>query len=192
MPRITSNLESTKAFQTIDDGWAQARISGNPTLEQKSKDKAPCLIFTHELFGNQGEEGTASFTKNNGRKINFDRVVVGGMGKDGEPLSLNRLLMYIGAYGVAYKHVSDSCGAENTSPPVKVGSDFHCPSCNGPLDNIDFESNDFNAKAAMINISSEQQKTRQMVDGVEQFVPQVDDDGRPVKRNIIKQVKAIS
>lgn len=188
MPKIKSNLETTKAFPVIDEGWAQARIYQQPKVETPDRG-AWQMQLDWELIGNQGEAGAAQ-AKWNGRKINFDNVIVGGINNNsGEPYALNRLLQYIGELGISYD--CGSCNAANDSKPVRRGQDYFCPSCDSILTSIGYATEDFMGKVAMIHIGQEVQKTRDP-DDPSKLIDAKNDDGTPLKRNRVKGVKALS
>jgi hypothetical protein len=189
MPKIKSNLEMTKAFQPLPEGDCQARIYQQPKVE--TPDNGPWIMqLDWELFGNQGESNSVSDSKNNNKKVNFDRLLIGGKNKDtGEAYSLNRLLLYIGELGVSY--TCNLCNSLNTSKPVRKGQEYFCPSCDAVLTDIEYMSEDFFMKSARITIRREVVKTKDP-DHPGQYVDAKNDDGTPQMKNTVRTIHAIS
>lgn len=189
MPKINSNLEATKGFIPIDDGFAQAKVCEAPKVDTP-EGKPWNMTLTWELYGNSGNENTASDPKWNGKKVSYDRVMIGGKNEHGEPYSLVKLLNYIGACGVSYTCLN--CNDVQSDAPVRKGVDFFCPSCDSVLTAIDWNSDDFTNKSAMINVRKKRQETKDPSDpNGKRYIPAVDEDGQPKWQNDVKSIKRL-
>lgn len=183
MPKITSNLTGTKAFVPMEPDWMPGKC-----IEAKYDDSEahPIIMFSWEI-GQYEKEVNGHRLNYTGRKVNFDRCMVGGANDVGEPYSLNRLLMYIGALGVTWE--CGECGASNTLPPERDHSDYRCPSCKAIPSTVSYMSEDFVNKSCMLNVSKVQQRTKDP-ENPGKYVPLFDEDSRPVYQNNIKAAKA--
>lgn len=187
MPKITSKLENTKVFTPMDAHWARARVAKEPEIEQPDEGEAEGAVQIVNNWDIISKEDGDEMYK--GRKLGFDRVIVGGVNPNThEDYSLNRLLMYVGSLGISWE-----CGACSNSiigMPTKGKIEFTCPECNAVIPSISFNTEDCTGKECLINI---QKKQRFSKDSKGKYTIAVkDEEGNLVYDNQITQYKPLS
>lgn len=186
MPKITSNLENTKVFTPMEDCWVRARITKEPEIEQPDDASEPGaiqIVNSWEVICL--EDGSETYK---GRKLNFDRVIVGGINpKTSEAYSLNRELMYVGSIGISW--TPSCCSNVITGMANKGKLDYTCPQCNAVIPGLEFNTEDCMGKEALVHVTKKQRMGK---DNAGKYTLVVkDEDGQLVFDNQISQYKPL-
>lgn len=178
MPKITSNLEHTKAFIPADAGWYSAKVI---KCELDGKAKMPAITIDFQVLD--------THPKYPGRKIMFQGFIAGGNNpKTKEPYSLNSELNYIDSLQIPYECLK--CNAEQSEGPVRDKIDYRCPTCKEVLSEVAFNTEDFVGKICDIELTLDNQKKYEDDgSGNQRLVDSLDGEGMPIKRNSVKRTR---
>lgn len=182
MPKITSNLEHTKAFIPADAGWYPAKVI---KCDVDGKAKMPSVSIDFQIL--------ESHPKYPGRKVMFAGFIAGGTNpKSNEPYSLNSELNYIDSLLVPYTCMA--CSAEQSEGPVRDKTDYRCPTCKEVLTNVEFNTEDFVGKICEIELTLENQKKYESdpETGNQRLVDSLDAEGMPIKSNRVKRTRKLT
>lgn len=133
----------------------------------------------------QDEKGDKKFA---GRKVQFDRVIVGGKNpKTGEDYSLNRELMYIGAIQIPWTCML--CGNPQQEGPRRDDLDYKCPGCNEILTQVEFLTEDCTGKVAMIEVNKSPRMQKGATGQYDKAA--LDEDNKPIYDNRVSRYKSV-
>jgi hypothetical protein len=156
MPYLDSELNDAGTFALIPNSTQNAHVYENEY--KQSKGGAPMSVLGWLI-----EEGEFA-----GRKIRFDNIMLGGLSKDGKPLSLGQLCSFLHYTGTIWscghcshesteKHGFLIVKKETQEEGLKIGN-YYCPECKNPKPRIKFDTDTFMGARCGISIGSQKQE----------------------------------
>lgn len=147
--KISSDLSTTRAITAIEADWYKIKCRTCVINPKPSADGANMLNLGWDVLADKNGD-----TKYNGRQVNFDNLIYGGVKRStGEAYNLFRLLQYIAATGIVY---APNGGEQTTIAPVKKEDLYYSPVDGALLVSVDFDPDDFVGKIVMGKVNKEQ------------------------------------
>lgn len=170
MARMTSDLTELRQQENLPKGIYTAHIDSATDMKGKNPPYNPYIQLTHMIEGDENGLPTEAA----GRKIPFDNVNIGGISKEGKPITAFRLAKVLEVYEVPHTclecHPDAAAEARAGTYDGRYDRACHflrgdgtngipkgqivCPDCQQPM-NVNYDSNSFVGRRARVAVDIE-------------------------------------
>ena len=151
MARLSSDLQDAGIQSTIPNGVYNAHVCEVRDMDKNDVSKPLLSQAGAPMVQNDWEIDEGDYA---GRKIKFDTIMLGGMSKDGKPISLGNLCNFLHRTGVPWKcldcnnpeigrkfYIAEG-NDEDKAAGLKKGN-FYCPDCKSLKPRITYDTAQF-------------------------------------------------